>query len=330
MKPRFQQVAVLLLCAFLLVSALPIRSTEADYSANKYVSGSSADVTIFYVTTESQSNCKIKFSATKGTMNIISVGILDRANYDYRLDSVTQNKSNDTKQMYEYFSILVQKINMQKVVLSQEEYLLEDSSETISLEKDSHYRIIITPLFYSFSREWVGKKYHANLGYNPYGSTSGFILNRIASSVKNSKWLPTGWNKNATWEISSTKGVAACTVAQAIKNDNGFNGTFRVIDYTSYYGSEIKISGKDFDLELAYQNGNNKKTQTLHGIMIDQIYDTCSDAITYVALIQSTTTSNIISEKYYYIYLEYDPEFDTVLVGIDSMCQTTFGGYDRV
>ena len=208
MKNILKKVCCFALMLLMLAVMLPAQTAEAA-NACKQISGNSKAVQVFYVNTGSRWIAKkdvVKLTQTKGTMNIKYnfFGV----NYSYPPFS---DKANDTKKMYEEYSVKVEKLNSKNKVVKTENYTFDSGSLKIKLDKNSTYRITVTPKFLDFYNKVKSMSYKQFIGlnynHNPY-SVKGL---RIVGSLAKSKWVPLGWKTHSTWKVSSTKGINDCS-----------------------------------------------------------------------------------------------------------------------
>lgn len=208
MKRTLRRILTMALCLLTLAMIVPVRSAEAA-NACKQISGSSKSTEVFYVSTGSRWIAQkdvIKFTQTKGTMKIQKRGLIGTDD-QYKEYPPFSDKSNSNQKMYETYTIKVEKLNNKNKVVSTQKYELDDGSKSIKLDKNSKYRITVTPTFMAFYNkcknmtwyQWFG----LNNNHNPY---RGGVLKTLLT-----RWIPLGWKSHSTWKVSSTKGINDCS-----------------------------------------------------------------------------------------------------------------------
>ena len=118
-----------------------------------------------------------------------------------------------SRKMYERYTVKVERLDKKDRVIASKSYIFDESTLKLKLEKNSKYRITITPEFIGFYRNMMDRKYYINhLTYNPYGLKypQGNEVTRFASLVAVGKWKPLGWSTHSTWKVTSTKGISEC------------------------------------------------------------------------------------------------------------------------
>ena len=194
MKTELQRTVSTFLMVVLLVGAFfanPMQSHAA--SACSQISGKSTAVTVFYVNTGSRCILKdvMQFSQTKGVMNT---------------SYATTTPINKTVTIYEIYTIKIQKLNKSNKVISTTYKTFNQETCKISLDKNSRYKITVTPEYITHANKikntkngkWVYQK------TNPY---KGGLWNTLTSK---NDWVPRGWKKASTWKVTSTKGINDC------------------------------------------------------------------------------------------------------------------------
>ena len=212
MKARVvKRIAVMALCLLMLVMIVPVQSAEAA-NVCKQIEGSSKAKKVFYVSTGSRwiaNKDVVKFTQSKGVMKINKRGIFlsDYMYHEYPPFSDTQNA---TQKMYEVYAVKVEKLNNKNEVVKTQTYKFDGGSIKIKLDKNSNYRITVTPTFVPFYNkckdmtpyQWTG----LNNCWNPYKKEMGFL-----KQLTSKRWVPLGWQTNSTWRVSSTKGINECS-----------------------------------------------------------------------------------------------------------------------
>ena len=171
------KIVTLAMAVMMLVTGFSTKSFAANVC--KQISGSSKAAQTFNINTGSRwysSKDVLKLTQTKGTMKIMKL-----------------TGKNSTKKMYEKYYVKVEKLKNNKVV-SVKNYTWQKSSLKLKLDKNSTYRVTVTPAA-------VRDKYSFKAGtmFNPYGNGITYIF-----------WAPRGWKKHSTWKVSSTSGILSC------------------------------------------------------------------------------------------------------------------------
>ena len=215
MKRTLTKYLALILCLLTLcVGFAP--SAYAAGNACKQISGSSKAVEVFTVSTGKRWIAKkdvVKLTQTKGVMKTIGKSKIWDTNYDYYVNNISGNKATGSRKMYERYTVKVERLDKKGRVIASKSYIFDEGSLKLKLEKNSKYRITITPEFIGFYRNMMDRKYYINhLTYNPYGLKypQGNEVTRFASLVAVGKWKPLGWSTHSTWKVTSTKGISEC------------------------------------------------------------------------------------------------------------------------
>ena len=194
MKTKLQRTVSAFLMVVLLTGGFFAKSMESHAaSVCSQISGKSTATTVFYVNTGSRWILKdvMKFSQTKGVMN---------TSYS------TTNAISGTVTIYEIYTIKIQKLNKNNKVISTVYKTFNQETCKISLDKNSKYKITVTPEYITHVNKikntkngsWVYQK------TNPY---KGGFYNALTSK---NDWVPRGWKKASTWKVTSTKGINDC------------------------------------------------------------------------------------------------------------------------
>lgn len=199
MKTKLQRmVSVFLMVALLVGSffAAPMESHAANNVCSQ-ISGKSTVRTVFYVNTGSRwivNKDVMKISQTQGIMNRSRTRI---------------SKIDKTEKMYEKYMIRIEKLGKNdKVVKSQEKVLDGKKPVKVSLDKNSKYRITVTPEYVKYMEtiKSVPNGDSVYYDYNPYLTKLQTIFR-----IKKYQWVPRGWKTASTWMVTSTKGINACS-----------------------------------------------------------------------------------------------------------------------
>ena len=168
------KIVTLAMAVMMLVTGFSTKSFAANVC--KQISGSSKAAQTFNINTGSRwysSKDVLKLTQTKGTMKIMKL----------------LNGKHTTKSMYEKYYVKVEKLKNNKVV-SVKNYTWQKSSLKLKLDKNSTYRVTVTP---------TAVRNRSSFGdgtlFNPYGSIF---------------FSPLGWKKHSTWKVSSTSGILSC------------------------------------------------------------------------------------------------------------------------
>ncbi len=206
----WKRISTLAMALLLLACLIPVQTTEAA-NACKQISGNSKAAKVFYVNTGSRWIAKtdvVKIAQTKGTMKIHKFSMMSEsksASYPPFTD-----KQNSTLSMYEVYTVKVEKLGNKNKVTKTQTYTMNDSSLKIKLDKNSKYRITVTPTFKSYYDKCKNMSYYQwfglNNNYNPYLRGKS-LLKQIFSM----RWVPLGWKTHSTWKVSSTKGINDCS-----------------------------------------------------------------------------------------------------------------------
>ena len=197
MKLTLKKTLAIMLCMFTLISMVPMESHAANVCAQ--ISGNSNQVKSFIVNTGSRwlaNKDVIKISQTKGIM---------------KKSSTTLTKINGSIEIFEEYTIRIQKLGKNNKVISTQTKTFSGNSISIKLDKNSKYRITMTPGYTEYLKTINsvsnGRNYYFD--YNPY-------LTKLQLIFRSSKhqWVPRGWKKAATWKVTSTKGINVCSFSQ--------------------------------------------------------------------------------------------------------------------
>ena len=180
MKHRFaKRIAALFVCFMMAITAFSGLALAGNVCGE--ITGTSEEAKTFTVNTGSRWLARkdvLKLTQTKGTMKIWH--LLEKPN------------SSNEKKMYEQYTVTVEKLDGSKVVKTKT-YEWDSSSLKIKLDKDSIYHVTVTSYWAAHKGKYIGGTL-----FNPYGGVGGIT------------WMPEGWIKHSSWQVSATKGILSC------------------------------------------------------------------------------------------------------------------------